>query len=1040
MMFSFCPSVFADSKESEEEYGIWPVRLFSKQKVVNLQVMVKDENVYAKASDLAEYYGYDFVSNGEDAIVHNKSQIYWGYQVHWIYYKSNDKKVIYSSGNEKKKIAYSYTMPFNAIKNETGFWVPLSYSLLLMDGDNIISSAYLGKARPTALSEIEKVNKNADKYKFDVVNDLGDSKGRLKLCAICTYLYGFRKIDLSYITYSTFETKYVDKLAVSYCTKDLGILNNLFDTTKYIYDALDDSNVIEKAYEAANILNTSDKDTLIEATGKVLQKIKLDRKLSSQNETICKAFVEFNNQNHKKYTKPLKAITNKMERIWERAEDKSTQIEMIGIFLNFILNFTELLSSDETAVNSMVDFCEYMEKNGTKYISKNAQKTVSLYVNNADNKAILLGKSIISTFLNYTDTALDHVLVAIQEGTQVSKISLKELVFKGAGFCNLLGDIVLFFLGRSGVQNAEKSTMIVYSQSLQNEAERWYRDSFRNLQADPDNPEKWREYAESTYTFLRWCYITRALGCEIIQTCIQRVITIHTKEEKELLKKYKAQLEELNKEVCEVEAFYYLLSDKTDTSSTSKITNPLTINNSQAAVSGFGASLIEPTVLFATNKGTSNTDVDPYFGTIPPVEASAKEGYKENDARIIEQIIFDTQPLVGDVVAYNDALYYWKYTENSFVESDLRWNAELNLDYSNRLVCNRNGKETKIFDSNIPNEWDYTYTGFGKIAIANNRIFFILSSQEEDLVCSTDLNGKSFTILGSGSYIMGLSSDNNYLVVEPILTAGEDDQYYHKFPVINTKTNKLFTIKGDNQWEAWMYNGYLYYTKYRESSHTLELYKESPDGKENIKIGAVNTKFATEENDNYTPFIAEARYPIINDESYVYFCYGCNEVGIGNVFMGGRIARAKLDGSLCEVIAGKDSLVGSYFTISENGTLKTFTKCFNHVGHQGNTKYDAHDESVYIVDTVSGKEKKILTEGELKKYSNGVKLLYNFDKQSSFLNVASVDVVGKKVYVRLNTCKPSGETMGWRSNYNVVGGFLLEKDLDSSKVNLIYQY
>ena len=286
MLFSFCPSVFADSKESKEEYGIWPVRLFSKQKVVNLQVMVKDENVYAKASDLAEYYGYDFVSNGEDAIVHNKSQIYWGYQVHWIYYKSNDKKIIYSSGNEKKKIAYSYTMPFNAIKNETGFWVPLSYSLLLMDGDNIISSAYLGKATPTALSEIEKVNKNADKYKFDVVNDLGDSKGRLKLCAICTYLYGFRKIDLSYITYSTFETKYVDKLAVSYCTKDLGILNNLFDTTKYIYDALDDSNVIEKAYEAANILNTSDKDTLIEATGKVLQKIKLDRKLSSQNEQI----------------------------------------------------------------------------------------------------------------------------------------------------------------------------------------------------------------------------------------------------------------------------------------------------------------------------------------------------------------------------------------------------------------------------------------------------------------------------------------------------------------------------------------------------------------------------------------------------------------------------------------------------------------------------------------------------------------------------------------------------------------------------------
>ena len=174
-------------------------------------------------------------------------------------------------------------MPFNAIKNANGFWIPLSYSLLLMDGDNVISSAYLATATPTALSEIEKVEKNADKYRFDIVNDLGDSKGRLKLCAICTYLNGLRKGNIAYITYDTFETKYVDKLAVSFCAKDKDTYREAIECIKTTYDFLDQINAAGNANKFTSFLkNKAANSTLVETTDRFLQQLGPERNVSKR--------------------------------------------------------------------------------------------------------------------------------------------------------------------------------------------------------------------------------------------------------------------------------------------------------------------------------------------------------------------------------------------------------------------------------------------------------------------------------------------------------------------------------------------------------------------------------------------------------------------------------------------------------------------------------------------------------------------------------------------------------------------------------------
>ena len=406
--------------------------------------------------------------------------------------------------------------------------------------------------------------------------------------------------------------------------------------------------------------------------------------------------------------------------------------------------------------------------------------------------------------------------------------------------------------------------------------------------------------------------------------------------------------------------------------------------------------------------------MDVFAGMISPVKASVKEVYKESGARTVEQIVFDNQQLVGEVVPYNDALYYWK------ISSIEDWGASI----SHKLVCYKNGEETTVLDtSSIPDEWDYGgFYGEGKIAIANEKIFFTVSDNcgVGECIYSCDLKGKNLKQL-NGDEIKGLSLDGKYLIADSRAYAVDPDVQY--YVIINTETNKVKEVDKNAMYSIWSYNGFVYYDKYNKLEEAIELYKVSPDKLENKKLCTIR---ASAEDEYSIPCIGQALYPVINGEEYVYFSIGYI-VGTGNFFSNSKIVRAKLDGSDFKVIdSSQEDESSTLFSVNKDGSVKLSD--INLTYQDLLTTYYCADNKIYSIDPTNGVGKVVMTSDEYQPFTK------NFPKDSH-IYVQSVDLFENKVYIRVES--RTEQTM---HSFIVNGGVILEKDLDSGKVKLIYTY
>ena len=154
------------------------------------------------------------------------------------------------------------------------------------------------------------------------------------------------------------------------------------------------------------------------------------------------------------------------------------------------------------------------------------------------------------------------------------------------------------------------------------------------------------------------------------------------------------------------------------------------------------------------------------------------------------------------------------------------------------------------------------------------------------------------------------------------------------------------------------------------------------------------------------------------------------------MFGNGRLARAKLDGSEYEIIKNVD--FGGYFSVNEDGSVKG-NDSFNMLASDSLNPYYSYDKQVYYINPTDGTADVIVSKDDYVTYSKNTVLHYDYYEQKKFLSIESVDIMNNKVFVRFNICKKT-ESMGWRFNYDVTGGFLIEKDLDSGKIKLIYKY
>lgn len=159
----FCPfTVF--SAEQEEEYVTVPVQSISPVADENLDLMIKNENVYVDAEQFAKRMCWEFSGDDECISIYDTGEKGRPVRITQFFYDT--ARVKHRLFDQMTDV---YEAPFPSIRNENGFWIPLEYSLLILNCKNGISDEWILTDMPekSIMDYFYEIMIQADPYHFD---------------------------------------------------------------------------------------------------------------------------------------------------------------------------------------------------------------------------------------------------------------------------------------------------------------------------------------------------------------------------------------------------------------------------------------------------------------------------------------------------------------------------------------------------------------------------------------------------------------------------------------------------------------------------------------------------------------------------------------------------------------------------------------------------------------------------------------------------------------------------------------------------------
>ncbi len=163
------------SADQEEEYVTVPVQSISPVTDENLDLMIKNGNVYVNAEMLARRMCYRFSGNDEYISIYDTGENGLPVRITQFFYDTaRVKHRLFAQMTDV------YEAPFPSIRNEKGFWIPLEYSLLILNCEYWISDKWIITDMPlkNIMDYFYEIMVQADPYHFDWYEDfslwLGD--------------------------------------------------------------------------------------------------------------------------------------------------------------------------------------------------------------------------------------------------------------------------------------------------------------------------------------------------------------------------------------------------------------------------------------------------------------------------------------------------------------------------------------------------------------------------------------------------------------------------------------------------------------------------------------------------------------------------------------------------------------------------------------------------------------------------------------------------------------------------------------------------
>lgn len=358
----------------------------------------------------------------------------------------------------------------------------------------------------------------------------------------------------------------------------------------------------------------------------------------------------------------------------------------------------------------------------------------------------------------------------------------------------------------------------------------------------------------------------------------------------------------------------------------------------------------------------------------------------------------------GNVVIYNNCLYYWKYNSDSFSKEEVAFaQYYYNENAKNELICrDEEGNETVILIT----------SGFSNIAIAKERIYYQEAKDHYNLIIkSCSLKGEDIKDYGDGT-LCGVVNSGKYVVFKPN----------------NKYTSGVYSIDTSNAYEKKIISNdyylicsddYVICSKSNESESIYDtehkIYRINCDGSNEKEIyinksATLKSIKSLKEDDFNVDGHIDISLPYVCGDN-LYYIYE-HKAGSGNCTQSERIMKININTGASTQLDGQIWWDSGFFTFDSVNDVY----------------YQKYLENYYNTE--------VLNKNNYSDFSN-LKLGEYGTDGSGALIPEFCETLGDKQYVLL-TYGDFVSWNGWRQMYQFEKCALYEKDLSSGKVTKIY--
>lgn len=498
LFINFSPLVFA---QDNYKYGTLNVAKSNDLKdVTTLNVMINDGNLYVEAKEIAQYMGYEY-GEKDDSILISKKDI-----LRHIFYYANQKKVTYLFMYK----LLDYEASCVSIKDGNHFWIPLHYTLKLMDSDIYISSdtnvLYIMNEQVTVSNTITLIHS----LWCNMMEEFGTSQTSYAAGHLVNIFNGVLNLDpmsIGQLGLNTlfwvpginvshlYDSKYGEKISMLFCTQSQNEVRELNNTISTYYNLLYNEGALANGIE--NLKNINDASVgywadyieYLNSTATASNPKTLS--LNGAYDNLRKSMSRQNFFNI--MTDPITNIQDSL------SVNEINSLDWAKFITDATTYAAEINTVDKSSINVLSKFCDYSKNHDTLTTdsSINAMQTVISQSRSASGRVwYTLGE----TFENN-----------MRDIAGLSDLELKLFGAQGVlilAAWDIASNLIPFISG--GIEGSEQMELALYCQIMQFDAMDWYFNMTDSYDAKNRNSNE--ELSSSAYAYLKFCYITRSSG------------------------------------------------------------------------------------------------------------------------------------------------------------------------------------------------------------------------------------------------------------------------------------------------------------------------------------------------------------------------------------------------------------------------------------------------------------------------------------------------------------------------------------------------